>query len=268
MSVTCTCKYGHDSSRSVVRQIGVRIPLDTGRRVHIQVPWYSEGNADTASQPDAGLTLTSYLSYEGEEGRGWEAGDVGSDDSGMEATLDGEEEDTGTEQKQEAMEKISALESELARLKAQIAVYALSEESNIPPAPPAPPPPPVAPPLPPSFSTPAPPSRVPLLSRDARGNAPATPAHPNFSHVLQDLGSVKLRSVPSIVRSPGGTPMRRKDRVNCEPASNDPAAIIAQALRRKFANRMFQDSPDKENLDRSSDTSTSGFDSPAGKLFS
>ena len=33
----------------------------------------------------------------------------------------------------EAMEKISALESELARLKAQIAVYALSEESNIPP---------------------------------------------------------------------------------------------------------------------------------------
>ena len=37
--------------------------------------------------------------------------------------------------------------------------------------------------------------------------------------------------------------MRRKDRVNCEPASNDPAAIIAQALRRKFANRMFQYSP-------------------------
>ena len=42
------------------------------------------------------------MQYEGEEGRGWkdwEAGDVGSDDSGMEATLDGEE-DTGTEQKQ------------------------------------------------------------------------------------------------------------------------------------------------------------------------
>ena len=43
------------------------------------------------------------MQYEGEEGRewkDWEAGDVGSDDSGMEATLDGEEEDTGTEQKQ------------------------------------------------------------------------------------------------------------------------------------------------------------------------
>ena len=37
--------------------------------------------------------------------------------------------------------------------------------------------------------------------------------------------------------------MRRKDQDNCEPASNDPAAVIAQALRRKFANRMFQDSP-------------------------
>ena len=47
----------------------------------------------------------------------------------------------------------------------------------------------------------------------------------------------------AIPRSPGGTPMRRKDQENCEPASNDPGAIIAQALRRKFANRMFQDSP-------------------------
>ena len=32
----------------------------------------------------------------------------------------------------EAMKKISALESELARLKAQIAVYALSEASDVP----------------------------------------------------------------------------------------------------------------------------------------
>ena len=86
--------------------------------------------------------------------------------------------------------------------------------------------------------------------------------------------------------------MRRRDQENVEPASNDPAAVIAQALRRKFANRMFQDSPgvcvcvcvrererererdsslfytDRENLDRSSDTSASGFDSPSGKLVS
>ena len=44
-------------------------------------------------------------------------------------------------------------------------------------------------------------------------------------------------------RSPGGTPMKRRDQVDREPACNDPAAIIAQALRRKFANKMFQDSP-------------------------
>ena len=37
--------------------------------------------------------------------------------------------------------------------------------------------------------------------------------------------------------------MRRRDRDNVDPASNDPAAVIAQALRRKFANRIFQDSP-------------------------
>ncbi len=41
------------------------------------------------------------------------------------------------------MEKISALEGELAKLKAQIAVYALAETRDLPiPAPPPPPPPP------------------------------------------------------------------------------------------------------------------------------
>ena len=43
-------------------------------------------------------------------------------------------------------------------------------------------------------------------------------------------------------RSPGGTPFRRV-RENTEAADNDPGAIIAQALRRKFAHRVFQDSP-------------------------
>ena len=37
--------------------------------------------------------------------------------------------------------------------------------------------------------------------------------------------------------------MRKKDQENREPASNDPAAVIAQALRRKFAHHVFQDSP-------------------------
>ena len=47
------------------------------------------------------------------------------------------------------MDKISALESELAKLKAQIAVYALAETKDLPvPAAPPPPPPP-----PPALST-------------------------------------------------------------------------------------------------------------------
>ncbi len=46
------------------------------------------------------------------------------------------------------IEKITALESELAKLKAQIAVYALAETRHLPPVP-APPPPPPPPGIPP-----------------------------------------------------------------------------------------------------------------------
>ena len=95
-------------------------------------------------------------------------------------------------------------------------------------------------------------------------------------------------------RSPGGTPLSPKH-PNQDAVSTDPGAIIAQALRRKFAHQVFQDSPgktarqllyimsiiisvtmlpnflfsspDKENLNRS-DASLSGFDSPNMKLVS
>lgn len=110
--------------------------------------------------PDHGVSGRLF-SGEWKEGVKWDMEDGGSDDSGMDTILDGEDdEEPQTEQKQgmysphysvyrteagslplcdcgecvfaETMEKISALESELARLKAQIAVYALSEVSNIP----------------------------------------------------------------------------------------------------------------------------------------
>ena len=45
-------------------------------------------------------------------------------------------------------------------------------------------------------------------------------------------------------RSPGGTPLRCKT-YDIDAASNDPAAIIAQALRKKFSHKVFQDSPGK-----------------------
>ena len=42
---------------------------------------------------------------------------------------------------------------------------------------------------------------VPMSSQKGRRpDPPATPINPNLTHVLRDIGSVKLRSVPSIVR--------------------------------------------------------------------
>ena len=42
--------------------------------------------------------------------------------------------------------------------------------------------------------------------------------------------------------------MRKKDPDSRVPASNDPAAVIAHALRRKFAHNVFQDSPGTSEL--------------------
>ena len=93
-----------------------------------------------------------------------------------------------------------------------------------------------------------------------------------------------------LFRSPGGTPLRKLQECQ-QPASDDPAAIIAQALRKKFSHKVFQDSPgvcgrithycctlciliycfsplvpDKENLDRSDMSLSAGFESPTVKL--
>lgn len=48
-------------------------------------------------------------------------------------------------------------------------------------------------------------------------------------------------------RSPGGTPMRKKPLAQ-EPLVDDPAAIITNALRKKFSHRVFQDSPGIQEL--------------------
>ena len=44
-------------------------------------------------------------------------------------------------------------------------------------------------------------------------------------------------------RSPGGTPMRTRQRDPRTPDNSDPAAIIARALQKKFSHLIFQDSP-------------------------
>lgn len=68
---------------------------------------------------------------------------------------------------------------------------------------------------------------------------------PNMADVLKGLGKVKLRTVQ---RSPGGTPLRKPA---VSTVGSDPASIIAQALKKKFAHRrrLEANSPDtnKEN---------------------
>lgn len=175
-----------------------------------------------------------------------------------------------------AMQKIEGLEAELANLRAQIAMIVTVQNQQqsagaycaTPPPPPpnfgspAPPPPPPPmmgggpPPPPPPPPPPAPTASKPGISVAEQirmnkakngGSSSASQSStngklPNMADVLKGLGTVKLKSV---ARSPGGTPIRQKPRP-CE-MSYDPAALIAQALKRKFARQRAEDSPDKEN---------------------
>lgn len=50
-----------------------------------------------------------------------------------------------------------------------------------------------------------------------------------------------------LCRSPGGTPVRRRRSKGVPASLSDPAALIAEALKRKFANNRHNVSSDKEN---------------------
>uniref|UniRef100_A0A8B9KUP6 Mitochondrial fission regulator n=1 Tax=Astyanax mexicanus TaxID=7994 RepID=A0A8B9KUP6_ASTMX len=176
----------------------------------------------------------------------------------------------------EALQKISALEAELNKLRAQIAMIvavptadsillsAPATPCSTPlPAPvltstplcaPPPPPPPLPPPPPPPPGVASSPhvsvSEV-IRQRQAAKKDKAGPSEcttsssvPSMLDVLKDINKVKLRSVE---RSPGGTPVRKR-RSKGGPASlSDPAALIAEALKRKFAHKLRENSFDKEN---------------------
>lgn len=60
-----------------------------------------------------------------------------------------------------------------------------------------------------------------------------------------------------VFRSPGGTPVRKR-RSKGTVCASDPAALIAEALKRKFAQRQRDNSFDKENCSAES----SPFSSP------
>ncbi|KAM8966870.1 mitochondrial fission regulator 1 [Pelodytes ibericus] len=160
----------------------------------------------------------------------------------------------------EAMQKINALESELASLRAQIAkIITVQEQQHLtgassPPTPvtvgipllaaalPPPPPPPPPPPLPPPPGLQRSVSAIDLI-KERKGkksnteislmeNTPKKSDIPNMLDVLKDMNRVKLRSVK---RSPEDAKAKP-----CDPA--DPATLIAEALKKKFAYRYRSDS--------------------------
>ncbi|XP_039179333.1 mitochondrial fission regulator 2 isoform X1 [Crotalus tigris] len=77
---------------------------------------------------------------------------------------------------------------------------------------------------------------------------------PDMMDVLKDINNVKLRAIE---KSPGGTPLPKRNKI--KQSQWDPAALIAEALKEKFASQSSRDdSFDKEN----SSYGTSPFSSP------
>lgn len=277
--------YG--SSRSIVRRIASTLPLKPCPRVHFQLYPYSEDAGILIGARRQNGLVASLADI------GWIDKDEEEDDedyfdrprSGVPAGLvfrahqpqrkpltrqrslpslnQGAPDPQGpTIANDEAIQKISALETELAKLRAQIAQIVLAQEKNAepaattgappPPPPPCgtlpPPPPPPPPPLPPPLSLQRTFSAIDLI-KERRGKKTdnqtildSKPAEvPSMLDVLKDMNKVKLRSVKS--RAGEGD---AKTKVS-EPA--DAAALIAEALKRKFAHRYRHSSGQEENDD-------------------
>ncbi|XP_053315153.1 mitochondrial fission regulator 2 [Spea bombifrons] len=198
-------------------------------------------------------------------------------------------------QSENAIQKIAALEDELMKLRAQIAAIVATQDTKsiescsetlssfgspgngLPPpslastpihgqltqfaaAPPPPPPPPSAKHSPGE-------SAIDLIKQRKQAHQHSTREMdkveninkpPSMMDVLKDINTVRLRAVE---RSPGGTPLTRKDKKRR--SLNDPAAIIAHALKKKFAYRQNDDSFDKENRSHED----SAFSSPETPQF-
>ncbi|NXV09856.1 MTFR1 regulator, partial [Cettia cetti] len=266
--------YG--SSRSIVRKIGTNLSLIQCPRVHFQlISHVTEGNSPAQLREDA---VASFADV------GWIAEEEGEVSTRLrsevrpnptQALADGSHRSRQSPHRQrslqspageepvprsaamaneEALQKISALENELASLRAQIAkIVTLQEQQNLTavgssplssaavPVPPPPPPPPPLPPPPPSGLDQSK-SAIDLIKerknkkmnagQDVVENGPKKPEVPNMLEILKDMNSVKLRSVK---RPSEGT----KSKVS-QPA--DPATLIAEALKKKFAYRYRNDS--------------------------
>lgn len=258
--------YG--SSRSIVRKIGTNLSLIQCPRVQFQLTNHAADSSPNHSGED---TVASFADI------GWVATEEGECSARLRAevrakpptqddlphfgkppsrhvslpNLSPEESSpkTATLANEEALQKISALENELAALRAQIAkIVTLQEQQSlntgnldpatsaaVPPPPPLPPPPP--PPPPPPLGLHQSMSAIDLIKerREQKASAGKTsmkntqkkPDMPNMLEILKDMNSVKLRSVK-----------RSEQDVKPKPVdASDPAALIAEALKKKFAYR-------------------------------
>ncbi|XP_042359579.1 mitochondrial fission regulator 2 [Plectropomus leopardus] len=282
--------------RSIVRMIGTNLPLTPTPRVHFQIPLLTHrphGYVDDAVETPSIPSFADVM---------WVFEDEGESFAKTRNHLPPKTQSTvnrnmvryqgprpqshvqrgGGAARQttdpEALKKITALESELLKLRAQIAMIVtaapasgLTESQNTPgtplmsppplpaltstprcaaPPPPPPPPPPPLPPPCPASSTET--SSVFELIRQRRKKEKdqdlpqdsKVKGLPSMLDVLKDLNQVKLRSVK---RSPGGTPVRKRRSKGGAALLNDPAALIAEALKRKFAQHRHNSSSDKEN---------------------
>uniref|UniRef100_A0AAZ3RZW7 Mitochondrial fission regulator n=1 Tax=Oncorhynchus tshawytscha TaxID=74940 RepID=A0AAZ3RZW7_ONCTS len=266
--------------RSLVRMIGTNLPLTPSPRIHFQIPLHTSRQHRyldvTMDTLPAIPSLADVLWVAEDEGERFTKIRVGTSplskklvvlapprpgDPGL-AAVRAQPGDMmlGHRSDPVALRKITALEDELLKLRAQIAMIVTAPPSgNLPgtpgmspasvltstpcrpPPPPCPPPPPPCPP-PPSSSVGL--SAVENLIQQGReagkGHAVGQGPVPTMLDVLNELNQVKLRSVAR------GTPVRRR-RSKGAALLSDPASMIAEALRRKFAHRRLDDSYDKEN---------------------
>ncbi|NWV06682.1 MTFR1 regulator, partial [Ptilonorhynchus violaceus] len=266
--------YG--SSRSIVRKIGTNLSLIQCPRVQFQLLSHvTEGNRPAQLREDAVASFADVGWVAEEEGEVstrlrsevWSqptqplSGELHHSrksphgQRSLQSPLEEEPVPRSTVMaNEEALQKISALENELASLRAQIAkIVTLQEQQNLTtvgsspvasaavPVPPPPPPPPPLPPPPPSGLQQSK-SAIDLIKerknqkmnagQNMVENGPKKSEVPNMLEILKDMNSVKLRSVK---RSSEGTKSKVSD-----PA--DPAALIAEALKKKFAYRYRNDS--------------------------
>ncbi|KAK7906841.1 hypothetical protein WMY93_015453 [Mugilogobius chulae] len=275
--------------RSIVRMIGTNLPLQPLPRVHFQIPLiankpHMEISVDIPTIPsfadilwvceDEGNSSTRTRNYLSLNKHNIVYKNINRTQRPISHQNQRAFSSLKPAPEPDALKKISALETELLKLRAQIAMIVTAPPASdldctpmmSPPSPPAltstplrpaapqPPPPPPPPPSCPSISAPVQSISELIKARKQNNNKNPSKAQdnavteergpPSMLDVLKDLNQVKLRCVQ---RSPGGTPVRKRRSRGGAALHNDPAALIAEALKKKFAGHYLNNSSDKEN---------------------